>query len=265
MTLRTMTLRTMTEPLRLRDDATQLPNLRFALHTAGRVAPPVDMASVHARLRAQIQQPSAHAEHRLRRKSVLAGKALLLVGKALLVVGVGLALRIGFATATNTTTAPSASAALAPGVAAPFPASTIAPSEESLVVSPLPVETALPRTLEPQRQHHHRAQHRHTAGPAVAAPSVQHPPSRSQTPDETQAVAEARRTMSRAPATSWQILSELNRTTPHGVLMEEREALSVLALSGLGRRAAALQLAERFFAHYPNSTHAAHLRLILAR
>ena len=50
-------------------------------------------------------------------------------------------------------------------------------------------------------------------------------------------------------------LAELDRSLPRGVLVQEREALRIEALLGLGERARAREEARRFLARYPGSPH----------
>jgi hypothetical protein len=50
-------------------------------------------------------------------------------------------------------------------------------------------------------------------------------------------------------------LAELDRGVPRGVLVQEREALRIEVLLGLGERARAREEAQRFLARYPGSPH----------
>lgn len=58
------------------------------------------------------------------------------------------------------------------------------------------------------------------------------------------------------PAPALTELAELDRSVPRGVLVQEREALRIEALLGLGERARAREEARRFLARYPGSPHA---------
>jgi hypothetical protein len=79
--------------------------------------------------------------------------------------------------------------------------------------------------------------------------------------DEAARVAGARELLRRGDGqTCLNALASLDRDVPGGLLMQERQALRVEALSATGRTAEARRAAEAFLLRYPESPHAARVR-----
>ena len=81
--------------------------------------------------------------------------------------------------------------------------------------------------------------------------------------EESRAVIAARRALRDGdPASCLRLLEEALAAFPNGSLAQEREALTIQALAGSGRRDLAAQRATRFLREHPESPHAADLRHI---
>jgi hypothetical protein len=132
----------------------------------------------------------------------------------------------------------------APARAAVAPAAAPAPSEPLLPEAPAPVTHAQPA---PSR------------GPRTAAPARSLPASRLAA--EAALVVEARRALRAGDA--GRALSQLEGARAElagGALVQEREALTIEALSRLGRGPAAAARADAFLRAYPRSPHASAVR-----
>jgi hypothetical protein len=70
---------------------------------------------------------------------------------------------------------------------------------------------------------------------------------------EIEQLARVRALLSRSPEAALQLAEQSSKEFPHGALQQERDALSALALSRLGRHAQARELARAFIARYPRS------------
>jgi hypothetical protein len=82
--------------------------------------------------------------------------------------------------------------------------------------------------------------------------------------DEARLVGVAREALTRQdPASALVALRATERLYPDGILLQEREALSISALSALGRTAEAAARARAFLRAFPGSPHAARARAAL--
>jgi len=71
--------------------------------------------------------------------------------------------------------------------------------------------------------------------------------------------------VARDPAAALGVLDRLRKDHPHGYFVEEREALTVLALAGDGQKALAQQQASAFLRVFPNGPYSEQVREVLAR
>jgi hypothetical protein len=76
-------------------------------------------------------------------------------------------------------------------------------------------------------------------------------------------VAVARNLVDRDPEAALTVLERLRTDYPHGYFAEERQALTVLALSGAGRTGAAREQAAAFLRAYPNGPYSDRVRVVL--
>jgi hypothetical protein len=101
-------------------------------------------------------------------------------------------------------------------------------------------------------------------GPARARETV--PPRQAEVTDslsELRAVAEARNLLDRDPQAALGVLDKLRRDIPRGYFVEERQALTVLALAGAGQTGAARQQAAAFLRVFPNGPFSDRVRAVL--
>jgi hypothetical protein len=101
-------------------------------------------------------------------------------------------------------------------------------------------------------------------GPARARATV--PPRQADVTDslsELRAVAEARNLLDRDPQAALGVLDKLRRDVPRGYFVEERQALTVLALAGAGQTGAARQQAAAFLRVFPNGPFSDRVRAVL--
>jgi hypothetical protein len=85
--------------------------------------------------------------------------------------------------------------------------------------------------------------------PPAAAPSPPVPP---ESMSEIRGVALARKLVVSDPQAALDVLDQVRRDHPNGYFVEERQALTVLALARVGRESAARQQAGTFLRAYPN-------------
>lgn len=123
-----------------------------------------------------------------------------------------------------------------------------------------PEATANPPPAEPT------ATAKTTPEPTRADSPSKPPPSDGTRPlGELQGIAIARDLVARDPSASLAVLDRLRREHPNGYFVEEREALTVLALAGDGQQAAARQRASAFLHVFPNGPFSEQVREILTR
>jgi hypothetical protein len=101
--------------------------------------------------------------------------------------------------------------------------------------------------------------------PRADAPSEPQPSDSARPLGELQGIAIARDLVARDPSASLAVLDRLRREHPNGYFVEEREALTVLALAGDGQQAAARQRASAFLHVFPNGPFSEQVREILTR
>src|SRR5262249_28508961 len=103
------------------------------------------------------------------------------------------------------------------------------------------------------------AAHRSVRAAAAARSVPGGPPSHLR--QETTLVSEARQVLRGGdPAGALRLLDECRRLFPNGVLVQERERLSIEALVAAGRPAEASARAAEFLRKYPDSPHAGEIR-----
>lgn len=85
------------------------------------------------------------------------------------------------------------------------------------------------------------------------------------TVDELTGLARARTLLASRPQAALTLLHDLAHRYPHGYLVEEREALTVLALAARGERTLAKQRATAFLRTYPQSAFVARVRSVTER
>lgn len=126
------------------------------------------------------------------------------------------------------------------GAASPMtflaPASPVAP----LVASAAPASPLAPETPEPAETR----------------------PEPSDSLGELRAIAVARDAVERDPGAALGVLDKIRREYPKGYFVEERQALTVIALARAGQTAAARQQATAFLRAYPNGPFADRIRAI---
>jgi hypothetical protein len=99
--------------------------------------------------------------------------------------------------------------------------------------------------------------------PRAAEPPPSAPPSaRPELLSEVRAVALARSLVERDPDAALDLLDKLRRQRPTGYFLEERQALTVLALSRAGHQNAARQQAAAFLRAYPNGPFSDRVRAV---
>ena len=265
----------MTDPTRLIDlEEGTTPLERRVLDAGRRVGAPVGAkASVLAAISAQAGLSTSAAA------AAVKSSSLGLVVKA---VAAGMVLGVTATAGVN--------AWLSPGTATP----TVAPPSSHGIVAqpapdsgPAPGPAATPAPLEPTGKTEPPSRHvvdqpssstELRAPPLPAAPSqtaFSDTPLESSTPKsgasvadrahlESRRVAEARGLLRAGrTAAGLVVLNDLTREFPHGVLMEEREALTIEALLGSGERERARSLALEFLQRHPNSPLATSVRRAL--
>jgi hypothetical protein len=102
--------------------------------------------------------------------------------------------------------------------------------------------------------------------PGIARARDTEPPRRAEVTDslsELRAVAVARNLLDRDPQAALGVLDKLRRDVPRGYFVEERQALTVLALAGAGQTGAARQQAAAFLRVFPNGPFSDRVRAVL--
>jgi hypothetical protein len=139
------------------------------------------------------------------------------------------------------------------------------PRREAERRPPVPDEVAAePEALEPEAATPEAATPAPVAGPAAAAQDAPAPAPVAESVDELRSIAGARRLLGPDPKAALALLERVARAHPRGFFVEERRALTVLALAALERDAAEAQGAA-FLRDYPRSPHAARVRAALER
>jgi hypothetical protein len=102
--------------------------------------------------------------------------------------------------------------------------------------------------------------------PGIARARETEPPRQAEVTDslsELRAVAVARNLLDRDPQAALGVLDKLRRDVPRGYFVEERQALTVLALAGAGQTGAARQQAAAFLRVFPNGPFSDRVRAVL--
>jgi hypothetical protein len=140
---------------------------------------------------------------------------------------------------------------------------SIAPASPTVSAESPPVDVAPPvpsqNALSPRPGH---------GGGVQQQERVDSPGSGAQTRDESVArevalLGRARAALTSDPAQALALTREGQRDFPRGVLGEEREAIAVLALARLGRRAEGAARGQAFLTRYPNGPFTERVRLAL--
>lgn len=92
--------------------------------------------------------------------------------------------------------------------------------------------------------------------PASSEPKAAEPPVSDDYLREAKLIAEARRTMKHDPTRALEILREAKSSFPRGLLLEERQALTILCLDALGRSSEARTRGRRFLDEHEGSPYA---------
>jgi hypothetical protein len=228
----------MTEPRRLLDEPSTPAELREALGIAAAATPAVDTAGGVARLEAAIR-----------------ARALL---KAVALLGGGV---IAIVIVWSLVRAPTAPPAAPPPPPAAEPSVTrleepSEPASRSVTIEPTVSSPVVATPAPPVEDRDHVPRVARLAEPRVTpAPG----------PDrEIGLVGAARRALDSDPSAALAALDEADRAAPHGVLLEEREGLRVLALGRLGRREEAARRGELWLREHPAGTMAARVRAAIA-
>jgi hypothetical protein len=101
------------------------------------------------------------------------------------------------------------------------------------------------------------------APPPIAQPEVERPAAADHPLSEVAAIAMAKELVERDPEAALKVLDDLRRNHPRGYFVEERQALTVLALAGAGQTAAARQQAQSFLRLFPNGPFSDRVRAVL--
>jgi outer membrane protein assembly factor BamD (BamD/ComL family) len=80
---------------------------------------------------------------------------------------------------------------------------------------------------------------------------------------ESARLAEARVRLRKDPSAAFAALESLRRDHPRGLLVQERELLTIEALHAMGNEQAASSRAQDFLTRYPKSPHTAAVRRVL--
>ncbi|HEY5146856.1 MAG TPA: hypothetical protein VII82_08810, partial [Polyangiaceae bacterium] len=100
---------------------------------------------------------------------------------------------------------------------------------------------------------------------AVAPPPAPAPPTpASDSVSEIRGVALARNLVDSDPEAALSLLEKVRRDHPNGYFVEERQALTVIALARLGRESAVRQQAAAFLRAYPNGPFSDRVRSVAA-
>ena len=266
------------EPVRLFDDPSAAAALRADVaHAAAGAVEGLDLAAGAAGLRAAIAADVAAAGGTTAATAAAGSGAAAASGSGVMKAVLALGLVAGGATAwwtsspksdTNSAvvaaapasaavpTAPVEPATVAPVVATPAVVAPPEPEPEGVpepVPEPAAEEPVAEERARPVREKHARGHKR--------APSAEAAPSKADDHlKEARLVAEARRSLHTQPKHALELLKEAKRDFPKGMLKEEVEALSILALVELGRDAAAAPRAKAFLEQHSKGPYAAAVR-----
>lgn len=111
-----------------------------------------------------------------------------------------------------------------------------------------------PMDARPKGSSGRTAKNKAGAPPSEPTPSTQ--PSAADLLREAKLVAQARRSLTSAPAKTLELTAQGAKEFPHGQLVEEREALAIRALAALDRIDEARQRAQRFLRAHARGPHA---------
>ena len=249
-----------TDPTRLLAEGDLTTTERSVLEAA-ELAPPVpfDFARAEARLHASLpptstpqspaKSPNSSSLHPLWTKPAL---------KLFLSVTIGLGLIIA-----TRLLPPSSPAPVPVPVPAPVPAPSSSPAPQP-IVTPLPSSPPSPLPSTPPRKRP-LARLPSSLAPklAPAAPSAK---TAAQTPDphaELRAIAQAKSLSVRDPSAALRLLEQMRADFPRGYFLEERDALTILALVRAGQSVRAQREAHGFLERYPDGTHSDQVRRAL--
>ncbi|HEX3769341.1 MAG TPA: hypothetical protein VHV30_00685 [Polyangiaceae bacterium] len=105
---------------------------------------------------------------------------------------------------------------------------------------------------------------RATESAPAPTPAAAPAPAASQPLTEIRGIALARTLVVRDPQAALDVLDKVGRDYPRGYFVEERQALTVLALARLGRQSAARDQAAAFLRAYPNGPFSDQIRAVAA-
>ncbi len=262
----------MSEPRRWVDDDAIEPALRDELRAArGAPPPPIDYEAGRAALRAAIRAGGAGG-------ALGGGGTVAIVAATLAIVGAAALTWLGPATTRDhdqATAPPSAPAGAetpgrTPSAPAAPPTAPIAPAGSTL---PEGTEPDPGPSTDPARAARAAESVPTTDAPAAApvrpergaAPEPESEPSTADVLREARATAAVRAALADDPARALALVDAADAAFGQGSFGEEREALRVLALAGLGRQAEARRLGERFLAAHEHGLFSERVRRAIAR
>ncbi len=270
------------DPTRLLEDPSAVASLRGdLLHCAQAQVQGLDMASGLAQLQLTTATTAATATG-----AGMSAVAKLGVGAAMTIGAVALwaGLREPSPTLPSSTTAevvataaPTVDAVAGSRELAPPPAVIAVPQTEPPVVSPVPTVAVVDEVPEvtpseepqavpsepeavPSKPKAVSATASSKRGSSRKSASHAPPLSSHDVVAEAVLVSKARTNLAKNPARALSLVEEAERTFPHGQLVEERQAIAIRALVGLGRTDEASRRAEQFLARFGRSAHAASVR-----
>jgi hypothetical protein len=177
---------------------------------------------------------------------------------------------------------PPTAAAPAAALGEPIPAQPAAPRSpprrrdkpaRPIVAPPSAAVPARPAARADSRTLEELLERPRSADPAASAPAPKPAPPDASAPaaeaprasDELHDVARARSLLRSDPPAALELLNRVAREHPHGYFVEERSALTILALLGANRRDLAESRAASFLQAYPNSPFADRVRAAVSR
>lgn len=234
----------MTEPRRLLDDPSQLSDDELRILTRElRVEPPSGLeADVWAGLAARLPLAPAASPAPLGRLAVLSKITFVVLA----IVGAGMLARSALRS--------EPARVFTPPIAVSAPASaSVAVPELAVPVAPAMPDPVREPSAPPRKRTHAVA----SATPPIAAPT-------SNAQEESRLIAAARSALRAGDsARALSLLGEAEQRFAHGVLGQEREALTIEALAKSGQHARAKSRGEAFLKAYRDSPYAARIRTLI--
>jgi hypothetical protein len=157
--------------------------------------------------------------------------------------------------------APGSSDALDPALGSGGTAVVVEPAPAATVAEPAPALTgSAPAPARTGSRTSGRSPALRSASANATSRGDEEPSPHASTRNEIELIGRARAALPRDPAAALALLDEHRREFPRGALVEERDAIRVLALAALGRIEQARHEAQMFLRAYPFSPHAERVR-----